>query len=222
MEYILEAKDISRTYVNGKIETRALKPCNIAIKKGEFVAIIGKSGSGKSTLLRILGSMDRPDSGSVIIDGEEINKFKDKQIAKLRRSKIGFVYQDYSLLPEFTAYENITIPSILDGRKTNKERMEQLLADLEIEHCKNKYPHQMSGGEQQRVSIARAVFLEPAIIFADEPTGNLDAASAENIAKMLTMMSQKYNQTIVMVTHDKQMAEYADRVITIVDGVVNE
>ncbi|MBR6698300.1 MAG: ABC transporter ATP-binding protein [Lachnospiraceae bacterium] len=221
MDYILEAKDISRTYVNGKIETNALKSCDVAIEKGSFVAIIGKSGSGKSTLLRILGSMDRPDSGTVMIDGEDIYKFKDKQLAKFRRTKIGFVYQDYALLPEFTAFENISIPSILDGKKPNKERMEQLLSDLEISHCKNKYPHQMSGGEQQRVSIARAIFMEPAIIFADEPTGNLDAASAEGVAKMLTMMSQKYNQTIVMVTHDKQMAEYADRIINIVDGRVS-
>ena len=221
MDYILEAKDISRTYVNGKIETNALKSCDVAIEKGSFVAIIGKSGSGKSTLLRILGSMDRPDSGTVMIDGEDIYKFKDKQLAKFRRTKIGFVYQDYALLPEFTAFENISIPSILDGKKPNKERMEQLLSDLEISHCKNKYPHQMSGGEQQRVSIARAIFMEPAIIFADEPTGNLDAASAEGVAKMLAMMSQKYNQTIVMVTHDKQMAEYADRIINIVDGRVS-
>ncbi|MBE5964667.1 MAG: ABC transporter ATP-binding protein [Lachnospira sp.] len=221
MDYILEAKDISRTYVNGKIETNALKSCDVAIEKGSFVAIIGKSGSGKSTLLRILGSMDRPDSGTVMIEGEDIYKFKDKQLAKFRRTKIGFVYQDYALLPEFTAFENISIPSILDGKKPNKERMEQLLSDLEISHCKNKYPHQMSGGEQQRVSIARAIFMEPAIIFADEPTGNLDAASAEGVAKMLTMMSQKYNQTIVMVTHDKQMAEYADRIINIVDGRVS-
>jgi len=221
MDYILEAKDISRTYVNGKIETNALKSCDVAIEKGSFVAIIGKSGSGKSTLLRILGSMDRPDSGTVMIEGEDIYKFKDKQLAKFRRTKIGFVYQDYALLPEFTAFENISIPSILDGKKPNKERMEQLLSDLEISHCKNKYPHQLSGGEQQRVSIARAIFMEPAIIFADEPTGNLDAASAEGVAKMLTMMSQKYNQTIVMVTHDKQMAEYADRIINIVDGRVS-
>jgi len=221
MDYILEAKDISRTYVNGKIETNALKSCDVAIEKGSFVAIIGKSGSGKSTLLRILGSMDRPDSGTVMIEGEDIYKFKDKQLAKFRRTKIGFVYQDYALLPEFTAFENISIPSILDGKKPNKERMEQLLSDLEISHCKNKYPHQMSGGEQRRVSIARAIFMEPAIIFADEPTGNLDAASAEGVAKMLTMMSQKYNQTIVMVTHDKQMAEYADRIINIVDGRVS-
>ena len=129
MDYILEAKDISRTYVNGKIETNALKSCDVAIEKCSFVAIIGKSGSGKSTLLRILGSMDRPDSGTVMIDGEDIYKFKDKQLAKFRRTKIGFVYQDYALLPEFTAFENISIPSILDGKKPNKERMEQLLSD---------------------------------------------------------------------------------------------
>ncbi|MBE5963866.1 MAG: ABC transporter ATP-binding protein [Lachnospiraceae bacterium] len=219
---ILEAKDISRTYVNGKVETRALKQCDVTIKKGEFVAIIGKSGSGKSTLLRILAGMDKPDSGEVMIDGENINKFKDRQLAKFRRNKIGYVYQDYSLLPEFTAYENIVMATLLDGKKPDKERVYAILNDLEIDHCKNKYPHQMSGGEQQRVAIARALYTEPAIIFADEPTGNLDVASAKGVAKILTMASEKYNQTIVMVTHDKQMSEYADRIISIVDGVISE
>ena len=219
---ILEAKNISRTYVSGKVETRAIKACDVTIKKGEFVAIIGKSGSGKSTLLRILAGMDKPDSGEVNIDGENINKFKDRQLAKFRRNKIGYVYQDYSLLPEFTAYENIVMATLLDGKKPDKERVYQILDDLEIDHCKNKYPHQMSGGEQQRVAIARALYTAPAIIFADEPTGNLDAASAKGVADILTMASEKYNQTIVMVTHDKQMSEYADRIISIVDGVINE
>ncbi len=218
---ILEAKNISRTYVNGKIETPALKECSVNIEKGEFVAIIGKSGSGKSTLLRILAGMDKPDTGEVYIDGENINGFKDRKLAKFRRNKIGYVYQDYSLLPEFTTYENIIMPCILDGKKPDKDRVTQILKDLEIDYCINKYPHQMSGGEQQRVSIARALYSEPAIIFADEPTGNLDAASAEGVAKILTMASEKYNQTIVMVTHDKQMSEYAKRIITIVDGVIS-
>lgn len=218
---ILEAKNISRTYVNGKIKTPALKECSVNIEKGEFVAIIGKSGSGKSTLLRILAGMDKPDTGEVYIDGENINGFKDRKLAKFRRNKIGYVYQDYSLLPEFTTYENIIMPCILDGKKPDKDRVTQILKDLEIDYCINKYPHQMSGGEQQRVSIARALYSEPAIIFADEPTGNLDAASAEGVAKILTMASEKYNQTIVMVTHDKQMSEYAKRIITIVDGVIS-
>lgn len=218
---ILEAKDICRTYVTGSVKVEALKTSNLTIEKGEFVAVIGKSGSGKSTLLRILGSMDTPDGGCVLIDGQDIFKMKDKELSRFRRQKIGYIYQDYSLLPEFTAYENIVMPLVLDGKTPDKEEVEALLKQLEIEHCRDKFPWQMSGGEQQRVAIARAIITHPAVIFADEPTGNLDAESAKNVADMLSMASSMYEQTIIMVTHDKQMAEQADRIITISDGKVD-
>ena len=184
------------------------------------MAIVGKSGSGKSTLLRILGSMDKPDEGEVFIDGKNILQLKDKEIAAYRRNKIGFIYQDYSLFPEFTAYENIIMPLALDNKKADSIEIDAILEQLEISHCKNKFPFQMSGGEQQRVAIARAIVTSPAVIFADEPTGNLDAANAAIVAKMLSVASTNYNQTIIMVTHDKQMADYADRILVIADGVV--
>jgi len=220
MEEILKASGISKTYHTGSVEVQALKKCDISLKKGEFVAIIGKSGSGKSTLLRILGSMDKPDSGAVFIDGKDILKLKDKEIAAYRRNKIGFIYQDYSLFPEFTAYENVIMPLALDHKNPDAPRINQIFEQLEISHCRNKYPSQMSGGEQQRVAIARAVVIQPMVIFADEPTGNLDAANASIVAKMLSLASTNYNQTIIMVTHDKQMADYADRILSISDGIV--
>ncbi len=220
MGEILSAHGISKTYHTGSVEVQALKKCDVSFKKGEFVAIVGKSGSGKSTLLRILGSMDKPDEGEVFIDGKNILQLKDKEIAAYRRNKIGFIYQDYSLFPEFTAYENIIMPLALDNKKVDSIEIDALLEQLEISHCKNKFPFQMSGGEQQRVAIARAIAISPAVIFADEPTGNLDAANAATIAKMLSVASTNYNQTIIMVTHDKQMADYADRILMIADGVV--
>lgn len=221
MEIILKAENISRTYENGQIKVEALKKCDISVEKGSFVAIIGKSGSGKSTLLRILGSMDKPTTGTVLIEKQDINAFKDKKLAKFRRTRIGFVYQDYGLFSEYNAYENIIMPLVLDGAKIDKEHIEGLMDELEISHCKAKFPNQMSGGEQQRVAIARALATKPAIIYADEPTGNLDAASAKKVAELLAMASEKYNQTIIMVTHDKQVADYADVIFNIVDGNVS-
>lgn len=212
--------DISKTYHTGSVDVPALKQCSLEFGKGEFTAIIGKSGSGKSTLLRILGSMDTPDTGSILIKGEDITHMKDKKLSGFRRRNIGFIYQDYSLFPEFTSYENIVMPILLDGKKPDDAKVDEILSELEISHCKNKYPSEMSGGEQQRVAIARALITSPAVIFADEPTGNLDAGSAETVAKMLSKASQKYEQTIIMVTHDRQMADYADRIITISDGQI--
>ncbi len=222
MEAILKVEGISRTYRSGSVEVPALKKCDLEFEKGEFVAIIGKSGSGKSTLLRILGTMDRPDEGVVEIDGQNVLNMSDKELSAFRRQKIGYVYQDYSLFPEFTAYENIIMPLVLDKRDADKDEIEELMERLEISHCRDKFPSQMSGGEQQRVAIARALATHPAVIFADEPTGNLDAASAENVAQMLSLASDNYNQTIIMVTHDMQMAEHADRILTIVDGNVTK
>ena len=220
MEAILKVNEISKTYHSGSVEVPALKQCNLEFEKGEFVAIVGKSGSGKSTLLRILGTMDKPDGGVVEIDGQNVLNMTDKQLSAFRRQKIGFVYQDYSLFPEFTAYENIIMPLVLDKKNADREKVEDLMEQLGIAHCRDKYPSQMSGGEQQRVSIARALITQPAVIFADEPTGNLDAASAENVVDMLKLASERYNQTIIMVTHDMQMADYADRILTIADGRV--
>lgn len=217
---ILRAEGICKTYHTGMVDVHALKKCDINIRKGEFTAIIGKSGSGKSTLLRILGSMDRPDEGKVYIDDIDISELNDRQLSKLRREKIGYVYQNYSLIPEYTAYENIALLVILDNQDVDEDEINELLVSLQIEHCRNKFPDQMSGGEQQRTAIARALIMHPAVVYADEPTGNLDAESAENVAAMLSLAAAKYKQTIVMVTHDKQMAEYADRILNIVDGQV--
>lgn len=220
MSEILKAEGISKTYLTGQVKVEALKKCYISIEKGSFTAIIGKSGSGKSTLLRILGTMDKPDEGKVYIDGNEIRGLSDKLVSEFRRRKIGFIYQNYSLIPEYTAYENVILPLVLDSKEPDKEEVLDLLETLEISHCKDKFPSQMSGGEQQRVAIARAMVSHPSVVFADEPTGNLDAGSAEIVAKMLSLAASKYQQTIVMVTHDKQMAEYADRILTIVNGTV--
>ena len=220
MDIILRADGISKTYISGQVKVSALKKCDVEIEKGEFTAIIGKCGSGKSTLLRILGTIDKPDEGKVYIADKEIENLKSAELAKFRRTQIGFVYQDYSLIPEYTAYENIILPLVLDGKEADVDEVMELMESLRIEYCRDKFPEQMSGGEQQRVAIARALIAHPAVIFADEPTGNLDAASAETVAKMLSFAASKYQQTIVMVTHDRQMAEYADRILTIVDGTV--
>ena len=219
---ILRAEGICKTYHTGMVDVHALKKCDINIRKGEFTAIIGKSGSGKSTLLRILGSMDRPDEGKVYIDDIDISELNDRQLSKLRREKIGYVYQNYSLIPEYTAYENIALPVILDNQDVDEDEINELLVSLQIEHCRNKFPDQMSGGEQQRTAIARALIMHPAVVYADEPTGNLDAESAENVAAMLSLAAAKYKQTIVMVTHDPKMASYCSRLILLKDGIILE
>ena len=200
MDIILSAKGISKTYTAGQVKINALNRCDIEVRKGEFTAIVGKSGSGKSTLLRILGTMDKPDEGKVYIAGKDISNLKNSELAKFRRTHIGFIYQDYKLIPEYTAYENIILPLILDSEQADEEKVTELMESLGIDYCKDKFP--------------------ASVILADEPTGNLDAASAETVAKMLTLAASKYQQTIVMVTHDRQMAEYADRILTITDGNV--
>ena len=217
---VLETKGISRTY-QGRVPVFALKSCSLAFKKGEFTAIIGKSGSGKSTLLRILGTIDMPDEGELYIAGEKVEGWGDSKLSVFRRRNIGFVYQDYNLFPEYTAYENIIMPIHLDGRREAPEKIGELMDKLGILECRDKFPAELSGGEQQRVSIARALATEPAVVLADEPTGNLDAENAAEVAGILRLASEVYEQTIIMVTHDQQMAEYADRMIKIVDGVVS-
>lgn len=222
---ILQVKNVSRTYGSGTGKVEALKDCSFDIEKGQFVAIIGKSGSGKSTLLRILGTIDRPsDKGKnkpqILIEGQDILKLSDSKLSTFRRQRIGFVFQDYNLFPEFTAYENIIMPLHIDGRKADENQVNKMMEQLGIIHCKNKFPQEMSGGEQQRTSIARALVTNPAIIFADEPTGNLDGENSTQVARILKDCSKLYDQTIIMVTHDHQMADYADRIITIENGVV--
>lgn len=218
---ILEAKQISKTYSNGIVEVPALKPCDISIEKGEFVAVVGKSGSGKSTLLHLLAGLDVPDQGEIIIDGKDIARMKEKERSAFRRKKIGYIYQDYNLFPEFTAYENLVLPLRLDGAEENREEAMELLEQLGIAECAEKFPQEMSGGEQQRVSIGRALLVRPAIIFADEPSGNLDAENARNVAELLASASEEYRQSIVLVTHDRQMADYAGRILTLVDGRIS-
>ncbi|MGN1187406.1 MAG: ABC transporter ATP-binding protein [Lachnospiraceae bacterium] len=218
-EIMLEAVDISRTY-KGKVSVHALKKCSLSFEKGEFAAIIGKSGSGKSTLLRLLGTLDIPDSGSIKIAGKDVCGMKDKELSAFRRRNIGFVYQDYNLFPEYTAYENIIFPIHLDGRREDGAEVMDIMEKLGIDYCKDKFPFEMSGGEKQRVSLARALATKPAIILADEPTGNLDAESTGEVAALLRNASDMYNQTIVMVTHDRQMADFADRILTIKDGEI--
>jgi len=220
MSVILSTDKITRTYSNGVVFVPALKETSLNIEQGEFVAVIGRSGSGKSTLLRILGTIDRPDSGKVYIDGIDIFSLKDKELSKLRCEKIGFVYQDYNIFEEFSAYENIIMPFLIDNKEPDKDRVRNIMDSLNISHCRDKFPSQMSGGEQQRVSIARALAIEPAVIFADEPTGNLDAENAKEVAMLLGKAARQFNQTIVMVSHDRQMTDFADRIIQIQDGVI--
>ena len=219
-EYVLEARGISRTY-QGEVPVYALKKTDILFGKGEFAAIFGRSGSGKSTLLRILATLDVSDTGELYIEGKNVSAMKDAELAHFRRRRIGFIYQDYNLFPEYTAYENIIFPIHLDGRKEDKTAIEKLMDELGIIHCRDKFPHEMSGGEQQRTSIARALATDPAVILADEPTGNLDAENSRKVAELLRFCSEKYGRTIVMVTHDESMANYADRIIRIADGVVS-
>ena len=221
MSIVLEAKDISKTYKNGSVEVKALKPCSLTFKEGEFVSIVGKSGSGKSTLLKLLGTTEIPDDGDILLNGKSILRLKDKDVSKLRRSQIGFVYQDYSLLPEFTAYENIIFPIRLDGKIPEKDKIEELMMVLGILSCKDKFPGEMSGGEQQRVAIARAIAIQPAVILADEPTGNLDCENSNEVVTLMRKAAKMYHQTIIMVTHDMQTADYADRIIRIQDGEIS-
>ncbi|MDE6568294.1 MAG: ABC transporter ATP-binding protein [Lachnospiraceae bacterium] len=222
MDMILQAQKISKTYSNGIVEVPALKTCSLDIKKGEFVAVIGRSGSGKSTLLHVLAGLDTPDQGEIMINGQDIAKMKEKERSAFRRKNIGYVYQDYNLFPEFTAYENMVLPLKLDGREVERDTAMEMMEKLGIAECADKFPQEMSGGEQQRVSIGRALIIQPAIIFADEPSGNLDAENARNVAELLATASTEYGQSIVLVTHDRQMADYADRIVTILDGVLQE
>ena len=221
MSMILETFGISKTYHTSLVPVEALKDCTISFEEGEFAAIVGMSGSGKTTLLHLLGTLDVPDSGDIHLRGKSILKLTDEERSALRRREIGIIYQDYSLFPEYTAYENIVMPFLLDGRKEDRSEIRDLMDVLGISHCRNHFPNEMSGGEQQRTAIARALSIHPAVILADEPTGNLDAKNSAEVVQLMKKASQLYRQTIIMVTHDRTAAEYADRIITIHDGVVH-
>ncbi len=220
-DIILEAKEIKKTYHTSEVAVEALKSCSLSFVKGEFAAIVGKSGSGKSTLLHILGTLDTPDEGEILLSGESILNLNDTKLSEIRRRKIGFIYQDYSLFAEYTAYENIILPIRLDDRKEDPEEIAAIMEDLGITHCKDKFPNEMSGGEQQRTAIARALAIHPDVILADEPTGNLDAENSLEVIQMLSRACRLYDQTIIMVTHDREVSEYADRIIRIAVGVVS-
>ena len=217
---ILETKDLRKIYGSGDTEVRALDGVNLQIENGEFVAIVGTSGSGKSTLLHMLGGLDRPTSGSVIVDGKDIFSLKEEALTIFRRRKIGFVFQSYNLVPVLNVYENIVLPIELDGGKVNKEFVQRIVETLGLDNRLNALPSQLSGGQQQRVAIARALAAAPAIILADEPTGNLDSKTSQDVLSLLKVTSQKFSQTIVMITHHEEIAQMADRIIRIEDGKI--
>lgn len=217
---LIEVKNLNKIYGSGEAEVKALKNINLNIEQGEFVAIVGQSGSGKSTLLHLIGGVDISSSGEVIIDGKNIYKLKEKELSILRRRKLGFIFQFFNLIPVLTAQENIEMPVLLDNEKIDKKYMNELLRILGLEERKNNYPSQLSGGQQQRASIGRALANKPSIILADEPTGNLDSKNSKEVLELLKYCAKKYNQTLILITHDINIAKSADRVITIEDGEI--
>ena len=215
---ILETRNLRKIYGSGDTEVRALDGVNLSVDSGEFVAIVGTSGSGKSTLLHMLGGLDRPTSGSVIVDGKDIFSLKDEALTIFRRRKIGFVFQSYNLVPVLNARENIVLPIQLDGRQVDEDFLDKIVNTLGLEKKLGSLPSQLSGGQQQRVASARALAAAPAIILADEPTGNLDSRTSQDVLSLLKVTSQKFAQTIVMITHNEEIAQTADRIIRIEDG----
>ena len=216
-DIILKAEHLVKTYGSGETAVKALDDVSLEVSKGEFVAIVGQSGSGKSTLLHMLGAMDYPDSGTLTVDGEDVFSMNDDALAQYRRRKAGFVFQFFNLLPVMTAKENILIPLSLDGQKADEAYLNEIAETMGIADRLSHYPHQLSGGQQQRVAIARAMISKPAVILADEPTGNLDSASGNEILSLLKTTIKKYDQTLILITHDMNVAEKADRIITIKD-----
>ena len=217
---ILKVENLVKTYGEGDNIVNAVDNISLSVNKGEFVAIVGASGSGKSTLLHLLGGVDRPTSGKIYIDGNEINNMNNDKLAIFRRRQIGIVYQFYNLIPILTVEENISLPCDLDGNRPDKERMDLILKSFGLFERKNHLPNELSGGQQQRTSIARALINNPAILLADEPTGNLDSKSTEEIMSILKMYNRDFNQTIIMITHNLEIAKEADRIITIQDGKI--
>ena len=217
---ILETKNLKKIYGSGENEVHALDGVSISVEEGEFVAIVGTSGSGKSTLLNMLGGLDRPTSGSVVVRGKELMQMKDEQLTIFRRRNVGFVFQNYNLLPILNVYENIVYPIEIDGSKVDKEFVKQIIHNLGLERKLKNMPNNLSGGQQQRVAIARALATKPAIILADEPTGNLDSKTSMDVILLMQSISRAFNQTILMITHNEEIAQMADRIIRIEDGKI--
>lgn len=217
---ILKVENLSKTYGKGDTLVKALDNVSFSIEKGEFVAIIGASGSGKSTLLHLLGGVDKPTSGKVIVDGEDVYSLSDENLAIFRRRQVGLIYQFYNLIPILNVTENMTLPILLDGKKVNKKYLNELVETLDLKERVDHLPNELSGGQQQRVSIGRALMNHPALLLADEPTGNLDSKASNEILDLLKLSNKKYKQTIIMITHDHDLALAADRIITIDDGKI--
>lgn len=217
---ILETRDLMKHYGAEPNQVRALDGVNLAVENGEFVAIVGTSGSGKSTLLHMLGGLDRPTNGKVLVDGKNIFELKDDELTIFRRRKIGFIFQNYNLVPILNVYENIVLPIELDGNKVDQSFIEEIAATLGLDSKLYNLPNNLSGGQQQRVAIARALATKPAIVLADEPTGNLDSKTSMDVLGLLKVTSKQFNQTIVMITHNEEIAQLADRIIRIEDGTI--
>lgn len=219
---ILKVENLTKTYGSAENLVHAVDDVSFSVEKGEFVAIVGASGSGKSTLLHLIGGVDRPTSGKIFVDGNDISKMNDDKLAVFRRRQVGIVYQFYNLIPILTVEENITLPCDLDGRGVDRERLEMILDSFGLRARRKHLPNQLSGGQQQRTSIARALINNPSLVLADEPTGNLDSKSSEEVMSMLKMCNQSYGQTVIMITHNLDIAKQADRIITISDGKIVE
>ena len=215
---ILRVEHLSKVYGSGENAVHALNDVSFGVEKGQFLAIIGPSGSGKSTLLHILGGVDKPTSGNVYLNGEDVYSRSDTQLAIFRRREVGLIYQFYNLIPVLDVVENITLPVLMDGRKVNEERLQELLQTLGLEGREKHLPNQLSGGQQQRVSIGRALMNAPAVVLADEPTGNLDSKNSQEIVELLKLSNRRYGQTLIVITHDESIALQADRIIAIEDG----
>ena len=215
---ILQTKDLKKDYGSGDTQVKALDGVDLGIEQGEFVAIVGTSGSGKSTLLHMLGGLDRPTSGTVTVDGKDIFALKDEALTIFRRRKIGFVFQSYNLVPVLSVWENIVLPVELDGRKVDQAYVEEVIATLGLDKKLENLPNQLSGGQQQRVAIARALATKPTILLADEPTGNLDSRTSQDVLSLMKVTGQKFAQTMVMITHNEEIAQMADRIVRIEDG----
>ena len=219
---LLEVKDLSKTYGTGETAVHALKGATFSVPKGEFVAVVGESGSGKSTLLNMIGALDTPTSGKVWIDGKDIFAMKERNMTVFRRRNIGFVFQSFNLIPELTVEQNILFPVLLDYQKPNRTYLEELLEVLNLTARRNHLPSQLSGGQQQRVAIGRALMTRPALILADEPTGNLDTQNTSEVIALLKEASRKYEQTILIITHSRSIAQSADRILQVSDGVLTD
>ena len=217
---ILRVENLTKVYGKGENEVRALDGVSFSVEKGEFVAVIGPSGSGKSTLLHILGGVDRSTSGRVLMDGKDVYAQNEEQLAIFRRRQVGLIYQFYNLIPVLNVTENITLPVLMDGQKVNRDRLKELITTLKLNGRENHLPNQLSGGQQQRVSIGRALMNAPAVVLADEPTGNLDSKNSKEIVDLLKISNEKYGQTLIVITHDESIALQADRIISIDDGKI--